>query len=90
MMWFETLTGFPEKTPQQVRENLTVDGKALKSHVNGNVLVCGQLETPSLGELRERVDSSGHGVGQISVREVVANVQHLHTNASNSGSLFQV
>jgi len=90
MMWFETLTGFPEETPQQVRQNLTVDGKALKSHVNGNVLVCGQLETPSLGELRERVDSSGHGVGQISVREVVANVQHLHTNASNSGSLFQV
>jgi len=90
MMWFETLTGFPEKTPQQVRENLTVDGKALKSHVNGNVMVCGQLETPSLGELRERVYSSGHGVGQISVREVVANVQHLHTNASNSGSLFQV
>ena len=89
-MWFETLTGFPEETPQQVRQNLTVDGKALKSHVNGNVLVCGQLETPSLGELRERVDSSGHGVGQISVREVVANVQHLHTNASNSGSLFQV
>jgi len=89
-MWFETLTGFPEKTPQQVRENLTVDGKALKSHVNGNVMVCGQLETPSLGELRERVYSSGHGVGQISVREVVANVQHLHTNASNSGSLFQV
>jgi len=90
MMWFETLTGFPEETPQQVRANLTVDGKALKSQVNGNVLVCGQLETPSLGELRERVDSSGHGVGQISVREVVANVQHLHTNASNSGSLFQV
>ena len=89
-MWFETLTGFPEETPQQVRQNLTVDGKALKSHVNGNVMVCGQLETPSLGELRERVDSSGHGVGQISVREVVANVQHLHTNASNSGSLFQV
>ena len=89
-MWFETLTGFPEETPQQVRANLTVDGKALKSQVNGNVLVCGQLETPSLGELRERVDSSGHGVGQISVREVVANVQHLHTNASNSGSLFQV
>ncbi len=89
-MWFETLTGFPEETPQQVHKNLTVDGKALKSHVNGKVLVCGQLETPSLGELRERVHSSGHGVGRISVREVVANVQHLHTNASNSGSLFQV
>ena len=31
-----------------------------------------------------------HKVGKISVREVVANVQHLHTNESNAGSLFQV
>ena len=58
-MWFETLTGFPEESPQQVRTNITVDGNALKSHVNGKVLVCGELETPSLAELRERVRSSG-------------------------------
>jgi hypothetical protein len=48
------------------------------------------LETPSLAELRERVHASGHKVGKITVREVVANVQHLHTNVSNAGSLFQV
>jgi hypothetical protein len=90
MMWFETLTGFSEESPQQVRANITVDGNALKSHVNGNVLVCGELEIPSLAELRERVHSSGHKVGKISVCEVVANVQHLHTNESNAGSLFQV
>ena len=90
MTWFETLTGFPEDTPQQVRKNITADGKVLKSHVNGKVLVCGQLETPSLVELRERVQFSGHDVGKISVREVVADVQHLHTNESNADSLFQV
>ena len=90
MTWFETLTGFAEDTPQQVRKNITADGKVLKSHVNGKVLVCGQLETPSLVELRERVQFSGHDVGKISVREVVANVQHLHTNESNADSLFQV
>jgi hypothetical protein len=90
MMWFETLTGFSEESPQQVRANITVDGNALKSHVNGKVLVCGELETPSLAELRERVHSSGHKVGKISVREVVANGQDLHTNESNAGSLFQV
>jgi hypothetical protein len=90
MMWFEILTGFPEESPQQVRANITVDGSALKSHVNGKVLVCGELETPSLAELRERVHSSGHKVGKISVCEVIANVQHLHTNESNAGSLFQV
>lgn len=89
-MWFETLTGFPEDCPQQVRENITVEGKVLKSHVNGKELVCGQLETPTLAELRERVHVSGHKGSKISVREVVANVQHLHTNTSNAGSLFQV
>jgi hypothetical protein len=90
MTWFETLTGFPEESPQQVRENITVEGKTLKSYVNGKVTVCGQLETPTLAQLRERIHSSGHEVGKISVREVVANVQHLHTNESNAGSLFQV
>lgn len=89
-MWFETLTGFPEESPQQVRENITVDGKMLKSHINGKVLVCGQLETPTLAELRERVHANGQKDGKISVREVVADVQDLHTNASNAGSLFQV
>lgn len=89
-MWFETLTGFPEVSPRQVRENITVDGQELTSHVNGKVLVCGQLETPTLAELRERVQASGYKSGKISVREVVADVQHLHTNASNAGALFQV
>ncbi len=89
-MWFERFTGFPEESPQQVRANITVDGNALKSCVNGETFVCGDLETPSLAELRERVYSSGHKVGKTSVREVVANVQHLHTNELNAGSLFQV
>jgi hypothetical protein len=90
MTWFETLTGFPEESPQQVRENITVDGQTLSSHGNGKVFVFGQLETPSLAELRERVRASEPKSGKISVREVVANVQHLHTNVSNAGSLFQV
>jgi len=90
IMWFEELTGFTEESPQQVRTNITVAGNALKSLVNEKALVFGELETPSLAELRERVRSSEYKVGQISVREVVANVQHLHTDESNAGSLFQV
>ena len=89
-MWFETLTGFPEESPQQVRANLIVDGNALKSRVNGKVLICGELETPSLAELRERVRAGGPGAGKLSVREVVADVQCLHANEANAGSLFQV
>lgn len=89
-MWFEKLTGFAEESPEQVRANLTVDGDALKSHVNGRVLVCGELETPSLAELRERVHSGEHRPGRMSVREVVADVRQLHADESNAGSLFQV
>jgi hypothetical protein len=90
MTWFETLTGFTEENPQKVRQNITVDDNSLTSLVNGKVLVCGELETPSLAELRDRVHSSGHKAGRISVREIVANVQHLHIDESNAGSLFQV
>lgn len=90
MTWFERLTGFAEESPQQVRANLSVDGHLLKSHVNGRVWVCGELETPSLEELRERTRSSANLPGRLSVREIVANVQHLHTDESNGSALFQV
>ena len=90
MTWFEALTGFPEESPEEVRANITVDGNTLKSQVNGKAFVWGKLETLSLGELRKRVQSAAHRTGRTLVREVVANVQHLHTNESNAGSLFQV
>ena len=90
MTWFEDLTGFAEESPEQVRANLGVDGRILKSHVNGKTLVCGELETPSLAALRQRVQVSGYETGALTVREVVANVQHLHTNVAHTEALFQV
>ncbi|MBT7697441.1 MAG: hypothetical protein HN737_08525 [Desulfobacterales bacterium] len=89
-MWFETLTGFSEESPEQVRKNMSVDGKILKSHINGKEYVCGLLETPSLAELRDRVRSVESQTGHISVREVIADVQQLHIDESNADSLFQV
>ena len=89
-MWFEKLTGFQEESPQQVRANISVDGTVLKSHVNGKSYICGELQVPSLAELRERVRSVGFHSGKIQVREVVADVQQLHTTESNAGALFQV
>jgi folylpolyglutamate synthase/dihydropteroate synthase len=85
-MWFETLIGCPEGSPQQVRENIVLDGELLKSRVNGKVVACGRLETPSLAEIRERVKVGGQEVGKLSVREVVANVQDLHKDVSNAES----
>jgi hypothetical protein len=90
MNWFEELMGFQEDSPQQVQANITLDGNTLESRINGNRLQFGSLETPSLGELRDRVHSCKYSPGKVSVREVVADVQQLHSNAVNSGSMFQV
>lgn len=89
-MWFETLTGFREESPEQVRSHLSVDANLLISDVNGNEFICGVLETPSLRELRERVRTSNYKRGTLSVREVIANVQDLHLDKANNGALFQV
>ncbi len=90
MTWFERLTGFAEESPQQVRANLSLDGTTLKSHVNARAWTSGTLEIPSLSELRERVRSRPRPSGRLLLREVVADVQALHTDESNAGALFQV
>ena len=89
-MWFEDLTGFSEKSSQQVQQNIVVVGDVLTSTVNGKSIICGTLETPSLAELRHRVLSTRLKNGKISLREIVANVQELHCDESNKDSLFQV
>jgi hypothetical protein len=90
MIWFEDLTGFPEKSPSHVRHNIAVHGGKLTSCVNGKTFAFGRLETPSLGQLRRRVDRSPHRTGSLSLREVVVDVSDLHADQSNAGALFQV
>ena len=38
-MWFETLTGFHEQSPERVRNNISVNGEVMKSYVNGKEFV---------------------------------------------------
>ncbi len=92
MTWFESLTGFPESSPQKVRERITVAEEVLTSHVNGRSMRCGRLEIPSLAELRGRVagTSTQRQGGRVSLREIVADAQSLHADDSNRGALFQV
>ena len=90
MDWFEKLTGFQEESPLQVQNNIIVDRTNMRSLVNGKTFICGRLETPSLMELRQRVKNTNVKTGKLSLREVVANVQDLHTNEANAGALFQV
>jgi hypothetical protein len=89
-MWFETLTGFREESPDQVRRHLSMDGEKLTSHVNHRDYQCGVLEIPSLAELRLRVNSKTRLPGKISVQEVIGNAQHFHQDPVNAGALFQV
>ena len=89
-MWFDKLTGFHEESPEQVHKNLSIEGTILRSKINGKAYNYGKLETPSLAELRERVHDDQTTSGKLSLHEVVADVQQLHIDKSNAGSLFQV
>lgn len=89
-MWFEDLTGFTEESPGQVRANLKLNGNTITSRVNGSTITCGQLQTPTLAELRSAVPATRVPSGHIKIREVIADAKTLHTDPDNAGALFQV
>lgn len=86
----KSLTGFKEESPEQVRKNMSCDGKLLKLHINGKKFICVFFEIPSLAELREKVASIEIPLRKISIREKTADIQQLHVNTLNANSLFQV
>lgn len=90
MSWFENLTGCVGESPESVREHLFIDGQRLHSRLNQKSWLCGELETPTLAQLRQRVRNIKRDLAPISVRNVVGNVQHLHLNRANENALFQV
>lgn len=90
MTWFENLTGCVEESPESVRQHLLIDGRRLCSRLNGRSWLCGELETPTLAQLRHRVRQTNRRIAPISVHEVVANVQHLHRDQANENAVFQV
>lgn len=89
MTWFETLTGFAETTPEAVRAQLTLDGPKLQSAVNGRTYTWGRLEIASLAALRRQLATYELPQGRLQLRELVADVQQLHTDPQNAGALFQ-
>jgi len=90
MSWFEKLTGCVGESPESVREHLFIDGRRLHSRLNQKSWLCGELETPTLAQLRQRVSHIKRDLAPISVRNVVGNVQHLHLNRANENAVFQV
>ena len=88
MSWFRELTGFDESAAS-VRTMLEVDGTTMRSLANGRVMQAGRLTTPTLRELRAHGETS-LPTGQLSVREVVADVAALHRDPANAQAVFQV
>ena len=91
--WFNDLFGFEERSPEEVRDHLEVDGTLLRSRVNGASYGIGVLETPSLRELRtrdDRIPDDRAPHGPIRVRNVVGEAGALHADPRNAGALFQV
>lgn len=68
--WFERLTGFPEKSPSQVRSNLTANGPNLYSEVNGQTFRCGRLRIPSLADLRAETREAETSEAETSEAEI--------------------
>lgn len=88
MDWFETLTGFAEESPEQVRKQLQLTGTTLTSLVNGREMEVGHFLTPTLAELRQRTPKLPSG--SLQLREVVGDVMQLHADPVNQHAVFQV
>ncbi|CAK9060718.1 Uncharacterized protein SCF082_LOCUS31929, partial [Durusdinium trenchii] len=58
--------------------------------VTGEEWQCGDLQTPRLAELRDRVGKKARRKSPPRLREVVADVQKLHCDVENAGAMFQV
>ncbi len=88
--WFTKLTGFSERSPNEVRENITIRDGRLASKVNDQSFQFGCLEIASLRELRKRVAKVENTQGKLHVAELVGDAKALHADTANAGAVFQV
>jgi hypothetical protein len=91
MDWFERITGFAELSYEETQQKLSIDeGRLLSRHAD-RTWGAGHLETPSLAELRQRVEQlPGHTGGKTRVNCVQADVRRLHAAPLSRSALFQV
>jgi hypothetical protein len=84
--WFEKLTGFPETDYRSTRAKLAVEGRRLRSLVNGASYGIGELQVVSLQDLRERALSDGGLTGR-RASVVTGDVRSMHRSRENAGAL---
>ena len=92
MDWFEALTGFRETNYAETRSRLRIEGKELRSLVNGRSYGIGELELVSLRTLRQRVENILRLPCSKTPKfsEVSGDVRSMHRMPENDGALFQV
>lgn len=90
MDWFERITGFREDGYDATRARLSVVDGRLHSRNSARTCAVGQLETPSLAELRLRAAGLVSGKGPTRVSCVQGDVRRMHGDRDNAGALFQV
>ena len=91
MDWFERITGFEERSYGETQSALRVEDGKLRSNVSERASGIGDLELPSLSELRQRVQAIARKPGaEIKVSMLQGDVRRLHGQPLNSQALFQV
>lgn len=90
MDWFERLTGFRESSYADTRAKIKVEGRELRSLVNGKSYGIGELELVSLQSLRERTVSLRGPTERLKLEVVRGDVREMHRLPANAGALFQV
>lgn len=88
MTWFEKLMGFEEISPENVRENIEIDGENMISKANGKSYRFGKLEVATLRDLQRKINLRDFE-GKISLSETVGNVGRLHCSPENNKGVFQ-
>lgn len=89
MTWFEVLTGMEERSLDQVRRELVVEGNQLVCP-DGKRIAFGRLDTPMLSELREEVAALNEAPRRSIITEIVDDVRSLHADRTNANAMFQV
>lgn len=89
MDWFRYITGFQEGIYEETQARLRVENGRLLNERDGTSHAVGELELPSLSELRGR-SSASPLPGRLTLGVLEGDVRKLHADPENEGATFQV